>query len=248
MNQTKVSKTLNQIFKISQEKSTCVFIDGGWGIGKTHSILNQFKNDGEKITLKYISVFGKKDLEQIEKELILQLMPTEKLFNKVKDSNAMKILGNVVTSTLKFFDKEVNILDLLNNLRIENISYDRVKENIVLCIDDLERKSTDIEIGDLLGLIERASTNFNIVFIANSTKLSEDELEYFNEYKEKIVDYHFVIDELDIEVLHLIAKNHLRDLSEENIKTVSEFYLENIENYRAKKIEDNNSYEILKNI
>lgn len=248
MNQTKVSKNLNQIFKMSEDKGTCVFIDGGWGIGKTHSILNQFKDNGEEISLKYISVFGKKDLEQIEKELLLQLMPMEKLFNKVKDNSSMRILGNVVTSALKLFDKEVNILDLLNNLRIENISYDRKKENIVLCIDDLERKSTNIEMGDLLGLIERASTNFNIVIIANSTKLSEDDLECFNEYKEKIVDYHFIIDELDIGTMQQIAENRLRDLNEENIKMVSDFYFENIENYcLMKKGEDESNYEILKN-
>lgn len=224
MNQKVVGSSLKQIFKKNVDKNICIFIDGDWGIGKTYSV-NSLKSDesDEELTIKYVSVFGKNELEQIEKDLIMQLMPISDKTAKMRESNTFKFFGNVVTEAMKFGGVDLNFSDLLNNLKIENVSSSKLKGKVILCIDDLERKSPNVDIKDLLGLIERASTNFSVIFIANSAKLGDD-TELFIEYKEKLIDYQFKIDEIDLETLEKVAALSSTVLDHGIQKLISQVY------------------------
>lgn len=236
MNQNEAGNTIKRIYSENVDNNICIFIDGEWGIGKTYSVLNEWKKEDEarSYSLKYVSVFGKNDLEQIEKELIMQIMPIFNSLNKYQENNAIKLFGNAVNGAMKLFDKEISLDGLLKNLRIENVSTEKAKERTILCIDDLERKSPNIDIKDLLGLIERASTNFSIIFIANSAKLQNDK-ESFIEYKEKIIDYQITIDDLDLETLRKVAKLSSENIEEKDIELIAKVYSEMIENYRSLK-------------
>jgi hypothetical protein len=236
MNQNEAGNTIKRIYSENVDNNICIFIDGEWGIGKTYSVLNEWEKEDEarSYSLKYVSVFGKNDLEQIEKELIMQIMPIFNSLNKYQENNAIKLFGNAVNGAMKLFDKEISLDGLLKNLRIENVSTEKAKERTILCIDDLERKSPNIDIKDLLGLIERASTNFSIIFIANSAKLQNDK-ESFIEYKEKIIDYQINIDDLDLETLRKVAKLSSENIEEKDIELIAKVYSEMIENYRSLK-------------
>lgn len=239
MNQNEAGNTLKRIYSENVDNNICIFIDGDWGIGKTYSVLSErewCKEEEGSFSLKYVSVFGKNDLEQIEKELIMQIMPIFNSLNKYQESNAIKLFGNVMTGAMKLFDKEISLDGLLKNLRIENVSTDKTKtkERIILCIDDLERKSPNIDMKDLLGLIERASTNFSIIFIANSAKLQNDK-ESFIEYKEKIIDYQITIDDLDVELLKEVAKLSSVNIEKEDIELIARVYSKMVEDYQSLK-------------
>lgn len=72
----------------------------------------------------------------------------------------------------------------------------------------------------MLGLIERTAENFNVMIIANSLKIEEKSLTIFEEYKEKIIDYEFEINELD--------NSLLKDILEQTLGNISTFKTEMI--------------------
>lgn len=66
----------------------------------------------------------------------------------------------------------------------------------IICIDDFERKS-NIDIIDLLGLIERTIQNYNVIVIASTKQFSLEDKNIFDKYREKVIDYEFVINKID---------------------------------------------------
>ena len=73
----------------------------------------------------------------------------------------------------------------LNSFSIEDIKNNKKDgKKKVICFDDLERKSDSINMKELLGLIERASINFDVILIANTKEFEEEDLNVFNLYKE----------------------------------------------------------------
>jgi hypothetical protein len=95
----------------------------------------------------------------------------------------------------------------------------------VICIDDLERKS-NIEIIDLLGLIERATQNYNVIIIANTNQFSPQDKEMFEKYREKVIDYEFVIDKIDRDLQEKIVLSMFKEiqLGTAEINTIVENY------------------------
>jgi len=65
-------------------------------------------------------------------------------------------------------------------------------KDVVICIDDFERKSSKLDIKDILGYLSQLKEQFGcqIVLILNESKISEDE-KIYKDYKEKIIDFEF---------------------------------------------------------
>lgn len=212
MNSKEVASNIDKILSNHNEKNpVCIFIDGPWGIGKTHSI----KNFKDKKNFKYFSVFGKSSVDSIRKELILEIrFSASSIFNQ-KYKPIMNI-GNVL-----FKNKiGISIDTYIESLSIELLENDK---NYIICIDDIERKSENIEFIELLGLIERLSEKFNVIAIGSTSNIiKEDELHIFNKFKEKVIDYEFIIDEIDDDVI--ISK-----INQKN-KLLKNYDLENIIN------------------
>lgn len=210
MNYNKAISTIGNILRDNDKDNVCIFIDGEWGIGKTYTI-NKFI-DNSNISLKYVSVFGKKDLKDIEKDIVMQLFLNKKnsKLNKFKNNRGTKIIGNAVSDTLKhFMGIDTN---LIRNISIENMPSDN---ETVVCIDDLERKSENINLNDILGLVERASIKFNIILIGSSSHFTDEQFKDFNRFKEKVIDYEITIDELGNETLKEILKDKFGDVENE---------------------------------
>ncbi|TXK84294.1 P-loop NTPase fold protein [Paenibacillus sp. N3.4] len=225
MNYTNVIATIEKIYNNNSDENLCLLIDGDWGIGKTYTIKKWSEESKEKYDFKYVSVFGKLSVKEIERDLILQLYEVFNSLQKVTDNNMVKIGSNMAKKVAKKFTGiDFNLSDLIENISIENISNGNSNRKIILCIDDIERKSKNIAIKDLLGLIERASTNFNVIIIANSLKLNED-LKDFSDYKEKIVDYEFKINELDPNILKEIALYKIPYLTKDLLESIVQAYI-----------------------
>lgn len=190
-----------KILDINNEK--CIFIDGSWGIGKTFAIDKYFKNKSEEFLYLYVSVFGKQNIKDIEKSLLLKLIPGLKDIKD--DSLVIKMAKNITKDVGKKF-LGINVGSYLDSFSIEDIKINEIAgKRIVLCIDDIERKSKDLEFKKILGLTERASKNFNVILIGNSKKLEDGDRKILEEYKEKIIDQVIKLDEINREVLDEIA-------------------------------------------
>lgn len=197
----------------------CVFIDGEWGVGKTH-IINNFFDEKEKYDLIYISIFGKESVKDIEKSLLLNLIPGINLYNNNKKIKAITKFFNHMSSRYL----GINIDSYINSFSIEDIKCAEKDSKVkIICFDDLERKSNSIEIKELLGLIERTSKKFNVILVCNLNELEETSKDIFLKYKEKVIDYSINIDKADRNILHSI----LNDMHIKNTDIIIDVYLDN---------------------
>lgn len=220
MNNCKAISTIKSILKDNDRDRICILIDGQWGIGKTYTMNKVIENNNLK--LNYVSVFGKQDLKEIEKDIIMQLLLGSKVNNKLSNSNTIKIVSNMLSDVAKQFTG-VNS-DIIRTISVESVSSE---ENSIICIDDLERKANKININDLLGLIERASTNFNIIIIANTSQFNKEELDNFNRFKEKVIDYEIIIDQLSDDTLKKILGDKFGDIDRDIKDKIVETFKKN---------------------
>lgn len=178
----------NEIDKLFGEyESFVITLKGDWGTGKTY-FWNKYKS--EKLTEKqyaYVSLFGKDNIDEIKRDIILQISVKDKHLSSIKekikdvktslgfkeDDSSFGLTGSMLSSAMSLFEKK----DF---------------EDVVICIDDFERKSSKLDIKDILGYLSVLKEQFScqIVLILNEEKISEDQAVY-KEYKEKIVDFEF---------------------------------------------------------
>lgn len=185
MMQEDIYSEIKRIF--DEYESFVIAIKGSWGSGKTY-FWNQFKsNELSDKQYAYVSLFGKDSLEEIKRDMILQI--------SVKDKHLLSVKEKIsdIKSSFGFKDDDASFgvtgawLGTVMSL-FEKKDF----ENVVLCIDDFERKSSKLDIRDILGYLSVLKEQFNckVVLILNEEKISQDE-EIYREYKEKIVDFEF---------------------------------------------------------
>lgn len=218
MTSKELIKKLNELydfFSISKQKYK-ILIDGNWGIGKTF-VYNSFlksKNNNKY----YISLFGISSIEEVEKRIIQKvLFPRLKNLNKSSIIHALKTFGAQYVET----KSGISISDMIEINTIENLKF---SEKSIICFDDLERLGDDISFKELLGLIERLGGKINVVVICNKSKLSPENTKIFNEYQEKIVDYYFYLDKIDIDFIRGFIKDW--NISEESQDFLIGYFIE----------------------
>ncbi|EPU0098123.1 P-loop NTPase fold protein [Campylobacter jejuni] len=135
--------TIDKIAEFLTSKSrVCLTINGHWGIGKTHL----WKQVEEKINadkkVVYIDLFGKESYKQILEEIVFKIHQN---YNKT------------VNVTSRIISKTINI----KSAGIININPDAIfsflkKEdfnNIIVCFDNIERRSDNLSLKEILGLV-----------------------------------------------------------------------------------------------
>ncbi|WP_304128091.1 hypothetical protein [Gemella sanguinis] len=133
---------------IENDHVSYIFIDGPWGIGKTHYVLDELEKMNKEYY--YISLFGLNSRELIIKELINEVK-SKSLFKGVFD---IPILGTII-----------NIVYSINGLNILKTGNKKI-----IVFDDLERVAGVItkgkyeakfaEYNDIIGFIEYFSQHF----------------------------------------------------------------------------------------
>lgn len=219
-----------------REEKICVLISGEWGIGKTYSVNKWFEEKKEEYDCRYVSVFGKNDLRQIETDIILNILDKPKVLEELdkkkkfrlkKDSS--KVFKEIGFNALKnAVSAKIGVVfewgELIKNLRIDELEPEE-QNNKILCIDDIERLSEEISLKDILGLIERTSKNFNVIILMNPKQIGENEA-IFKLYKEKIIDYEFNLDILPKELLKKIAQEKVLGLTSDMYNQIVDTYIE----------------------
>lgn len=232
MDSNNVLKNIKYLLNNSKERVS-IFVDGDWGIGKTFLIKNQlFEKQDNKYELKYISFFGYNSLREIENELLMQFVPFMKSIDNIP------IAGKAISDISKKFIG-VDLNEYINCFSIDNIPEKLLNgKKIVLCFDDIERKSDEIHLKDLLGLIERSSHKFDVIVISNLLKLKDEDRELFNSYREKVLDYEFCITSINDNVLREILRSRRKDEDVEYEDAIINIYKEdfysNIKNVPCK--------------
>jgi KAP family P-loop domain protein len=167
---------------LTKETNNALLITGEWGVGKTYFFNNILSEEIEKVSskenenIKYksirVSLFGVTNIDDIERRIVAELYP---FLNKgIKwGKGIFKFLLRI--PKIKEYIPEIPNSDLI----------DSETDNLVICFDDLERRSKNFSIDSLIGYINNLTENSNlkIIIIGNTDKIKES----FDEIKEKLI-------------------------------------------------------------
>ncbi len=191
-------------------------ISGKWGSGKTHFWEKEII---PKLTKSiYISLFGKQKIQDIENEILT------KSYVLNTDSNVDNSTLNKVASFYTLTKDFVSILfpksgekieDLKNNI-VNLVSTKFINENTVICFDDFERKSKNIDLNELFGFINQLTiiSKCKTVIILNSEIFKGENKKIFIEVKEKTVSKYLHFEPTVIELYNVLFDNSFINLME----------------------------------
>ncbi|BAY67168.1 KAP P-loop domain protein (plasmid) [Calothrix brevissima NIES-22] len=202
---------------LSNNNYKVLAVKGKWGVGKTYLVHN-FLSDNKKDYYYYASVFGISSIEQLKGRIVAN-------FNQFNSNFVNKFLNNTVewisrnASKLERTPKMDlglpgqssiplvgSLISAAGDLAL-NILFNENARNSIICIDDLERKST-LPLNELLGFIEYLVQELNckIILIYNEDILLEDEIskKILQYYREKVIDREFLLEPTVEENLNLI--------------------------------------------
>lgn len=184
--------TLNQqeiiIQYLGMETNYAIVLYGEYGIGKTHFYKNTLStriketptltDNSKYYTPIHISLFGIKSIEDIQSAIFMELYPILKN-DKLKLASSM---GKTITRGILNVVGAGNIDDYINDFKDirekaeENLNF----KNLVLCFDDIDRKSDQLNLNELFGFINSLVENdgAKILLIGNEKELEKDETSF----------------------------------------------------------------------
>ncbi|MBW8334547.1 MAG: KAP family NTPase [Prolixibacteraceae bacterium] len=175
------------IFNHLKMKTTgALLLTGEWGCGKTYYIKNNIfpaiENETEFIPI-IVSLFGETDKNNIAQKVLFAYF--DKKGEKVNLSTGAiaKNLKNL-SEAIPFINNYVDVNKLIIGSG-DNIFKFLPHEKLLICFDDVERMSKNIEVNDFLGIINELVENkgSKVILIAN-----EDKIENGISFKEKTVE------------------------------------------------------------
>ena len=168
---------------LTRETNNALLITGEWGVGKTYFFNNILSKEIEKVStkenesVKYkpirISLSGVTSIDDIERRIVEELYPS--LNKGLKwGKGILKFVLSV--PKIKEYIPEIPNSDVIGS----------ETDNLVICFDDLERRSKTFPIDSLIGYINNLTENNNLktIIIANTNKIED---ESFDEIKEKLI-------------------------------------------------------------
>lgn len=177
---------------LSIESQYALIINGKYGIGKTHFFKTELEpmirnsslpSDGSKKYIPvHISLFGLKSLQDIQEAIILELYPILKAKKMKLAIGITKSIARGLASLWQLGDLNDYIEDgkkAANGL----LNYNA----IALCFDDLDRRSEDLSLKDILGFINTLVENqgAKVLIIANDEQLNTNPQYTMN--REKVI-------------------------------------------------------------
>ena len=168
---------------LTKETNNALLITGEWGVGKTYFFDNKLseeikgtsikKNESVKYKPIRVSLSGVTSIDDIERRVVAELYPS--LNKGLKwGKGIFKLL--LRTPKIKEYIPEIPNSDAI----------DSETDNLVICFDDLERRSKIFPIDSLTGYINNLTENNNLktIIIANTNKIEDNN---FDEIKEKLI-------------------------------------------------------------
>lgn len=219
MKSIELSTNLNKLIEDSGYRS--ILIDGPWGCGKTYEI-NKFMKQTKRECI-YVSLFGLESIDEINTEIYKashpKLVKANKIINTISKAVApVKYVGSIGDAL---------------SYQLNNIDKTKIKESMIIILDDLERLSSKIDYKDLVGYINKLFlSKARIVCLCSSSNIEPSRLPSFNQFKEKVFDCCFGVKETDYVVYDEIFKeldisniDLIYPLFENNIRTAKRVYL-----------------------
>lgn len=205
---------------IENNDSSCILVNGVWGVGKTHTLLFDIvkpyqEENFKKVKFAYSSLFGKTKLDEINTELYTLLHPrTTKLMNLI--SPAIKIIDT------GFSLSGVNISFNPEDIKPNKINKKIKDKTTVVLLDDLERLNTKfISHKEIMGYINELITQgIKVIVLANIEQLKEGQ--DYEDYKEKVFDRIYNITSTDVEIYNAITQQNKDYINKAIVKIIDD--------------------------
>lgn len=206
-----ILEILNQLDNDNTYKK--IFINGPWGIGKSYYVNKYIKEHNENFI--YITLFGKTSFDSIENSV------ARELFKKLSSLNKKKIILHKFVKNVKasfsICGFTINSPELSRKGLISEYSTLLESKSLIIVIDDLERKSNNILIEDIMGMIEEFS-QFNkvkIVIIGDENNMIDSDRKKWNRFKEKIIEKEYKIQKFSDESIRNLVTGEICSYIEE---------------------------------
>lgn len=222
-NQEKLKEYLvgkNGYLKSDISNGKVIMLSGKWGSGKTHfwkeilaKELEEQQSKNQK-TYVYSSLYGNNSIEKLEDNIYAQsylcsiggknIVTTG--YEKVRDFG--KRFGSFCS--LLDVSKLVDGIDEIQQKNIKRSALSYIENGGLICFDDFERKSKDIDLNDLFGLISHFAIDLNckVVIILNDDVFEGKEKDIFSNVKEKTVSKFLKYEPSIKDLFHSIYENH----------------------------------------
>jgi hypothetical protein len=179
---------------LSSPEPEVLCITGKWGVGKTFSWRTFFEAAQANGSIKlghyaYTSLFGVNSLNELRHSIIENTLSTEKL----KLSSHLAVVEGIIDKAKQWRQA----LPLLKGIpkaeaffgAVNPFLFMLVRDQIV-CVDDLERRGSQLNLKDVLGLVSflREQRDCKVVLLLNDEKLDEEARKDFNMQLEKVAD------------------------------------------------------------
>ncbi len=180
----------------------CVLIKGEWGIGKTYFLRKKYLCDKKHI---YISLFGLNSIEEVKIEIYSKL---DRILNFIRNG-----VNRIKDLTINFPFASISIPYLENDIE-KAIEKKCKREKFIIVIDDLERKSSNIKMEAILGIIESISNikNSLIIVVANENKIIEEEKSIYLSFSEKVIQKIYNVDHYSHTAMKEILNNSIESI------------------------------------
>ncbi|MFA5427424.1 MAG: P-loop NTPase fold protein [Sulfurimonas sp.] len=223
-------------------KGKVIMLSGKWGSGKTHFWQNKIqtvlKENTNKIPNHYISLYGKTTIEEIRNEVFLKIFESMDIFEIGDKSFALaKNTANLVadlTKTVSVFGLNLDLSKIVDKSfeKLEKVREEGKEEKTkallnsgaIICFDDFERKSKDIDLNDLFGFITQLALNFSckVVIILNDDVFKGEGRKIFTNVKEKSVSKYISFSPNCKDLFNLIFDSD-EEKKEENQPALNEY-------------------------
>lgn len=178
-------------YYLTSDTNHALMITGSWGTGKSYYLKNilkckienipTFEDNSKNYKPVLISLFGLKSITEIQTEIFLSLYP-------ILDNKKIKLSASIGKALIKGIMRLNSLDGFLNNAsNIEINKEDWLKfSELVICFDDLERISNNLNLEELIGYINNLVENENVkvLIIANEDKIQSNN---YHKLKEKVI-------------------------------------------------------------
>ena len=199
-----------------------IMLSGAWGSGKTHFWQEEIAREQKKIKISnkevnkytpeqyeeglhsklkkkacvYVSLYGKTSIEALELDVYMKAYQ-----NIVGDSDTVSTMCSVFTNLGKNLGNMAHkgvggTFAWMENL-VDKDKFNKASTYLndggIICFDDFERKSKEIDLNDLFGFISQLALEYRckIIIILNSDVFTGKEAEIFSRVKEKTISKFF---------------------------------------------------------
>ena len=241
---------------IKMNTSGALMITGHWGCGKTYFIKNEVipytkKNLGKNLIM--VSLFGINNLTEIPERVLYAYWDA---YGKDKTGFNFGKVADVIAKMTESIPKLKDYVDVDKLLGRGQGIYKLIPNDVVICLDDLERVVDVIDINNVLGVINELVENleYKVIVIANEGFIKNNELIF----KEKVVEKTLVFIPDTINIFKNIVSSYENELfisymlekavkliePENELYTKSASYRKNISNIRILKFAIEHFYRV----